>query len=233
MPQNNQEEHTPADAMRVTIETTDGASRAVFESSQVSHQFFQDFVAFAVRDLPTLPRRDSALALGSSSIRRWETLHGDLAPLDIIHCGFGGSTMADVMDFLDYFVLYQPKIALVYEGDNDIGRGAEPETVLSHMQTFVDAMLAARNDTQIFFVSPKPSILRREMVDTFLRMKAMLAEFVASDPRLNMIDVWTPMCHADGSVREDLFVEDGLHMNAAGYAIWTEAILPLLLAANG
>jgi len=31
-----------------------------------------------------------------------------------------------------------------------------------------------------------------------------------------------------GQVREDLFIEDRLHMNRTGYAIWAEVIRPLV-----
>jgi lysophospholipase L1-like esterase len=37
------------------------------------------------------------------------------------------------------------------------------------------------------------------------------------------------MLDADGNVRKDLFVEDGLHMNKKGYDIWTKVIRPYLL----
>jgi lysophospholipase L1-like esterase len=32
----------------------------------------------------------------------------------------------------------------------------------------------------------------------------------------------------DGKPRPELFVEDGLHMNAAGYQIWNEKLRPVL-----
>ena len=32
----------------------------------------------------------------------------------------------------------------------------------------------------------------------------------------------------DGRPRRELFVEDGLHMNAEGYRLWNEKLLPVL-----
>jgi len=37
------------------------------------------------------------------------------------------------------------------------------------------------------------------------------------------------MLGPDGKPKPDIFVEDQLHMNAAGYAIWTEVIRPYLI----
>jgi len=37
------------------------------------------------------------------------------------------------------------------------------------------------------------------------------------------------MLDAEGDVRPELFMEDGLHMNAEGYAVWTDIIRPILI----
>ena len=43
---------------------------------------------------------------GSSSIRRWHpSMKADLAPLTVIHRGFGGSAMADVLHFVDRLII--------------------------------------------------------------------------------------------------------------------------------
>jgi lysophospholipase L1-like esterase len=45
---------------------------------------------------------------------------------------------------------------------------------------------------------------------------------------LTFIDVFHLMLGPNGLPRPDIFREDGLHMNAKGYAIWKEAIEPSL-----
>jgi len=37
------------------------------------------------------------------------------------------------------------------------------------------------------------------------------------------------MLNKDGSVREELFLEDRLHMKAEGYVIWQKIIYPFLV----
>ena len=50
--------------------------------------------------------------------------------------------------------------------------------------------------------------------------------------RLEYLDVATPMLNSNtGLPRGDIFVADRLHMNAAGYAIWTQIVRPRLEAA--
>ena len=52
----------------------------------------------------------------------------------------------------------------------------------------------------------------------------------ADAPRLKVdfIDVFTPMLDAQGQPREELFLPDRLHMNAAGYEVWKQAVHPYL-----
>jgi lysophospholipase L1-like esterase len=37
-------------------------------------------------------------------------------------------------------------------------------------------------------------------------------------------DVWTPMLDEKGELKRNLFLEDNLHMNRAGYDIWKKVI---------
>ena len=48
------------------------------------------------------------------------------------------------------------------------------------------------------------------------------------DKRLSYADVYSVMLNGD-TVREDIFIQDRLHMNEQGYALWDEVIRPMLL----
>jgi lysophospholipase L1-like esterase len=41
--------------------------------------------------------------------------------------------------------------------------------------------------------------------------------------------VWDAMLNSDGKPMEDIFLQDKLHMNAKGYAIWQKLIEPYLI----
>ena len=85
-------------------------------------------------------------------------------------------------------------------------------------------------DTWIYFVSIKPSILRWSSWPKFKKANALIAEYIRSQPRVQFIDVDAAMLDAQGKPRAELFRWDGLHMNAAGYEIWTSIIKPVLLS---
>jgi hypothetical protein len=51
------------------------------------------------------------------------------------------------------------------------------------------------------------------------------------DPRLGYIDTASALLEPDGTLRDDVFIFDGLHMNATGYAAWTEVVRPVIESA--
>src|SRR5688572_33409519 len=96
--------------------------------------------------------------VGSSTIRRWDvaTYFPDLK---ILNRGFGGSTMGDVARFVDRIVIpYEPRLVVVYSGDNDIGSGQTSEQVIVQVERFVRAVHAKLPQTRIVFLGIKPSV---------------------------------------------------------------------------
>jgi hypothetical protein len=64
---------------------------------------------------PNPPAADRAIVFtGSSSIRFWETLAHDMAPLNVVNRGFGGSQMAHVTCYATKIVLpFSPSAVMV------------------------------------------------------------------------------------------------------------------------
>jgi lysophospholipase L1-like esterase len=56
----------------------------------------------------------------------------------------------------------------------------------------------------------------------------LVRDYVSTDNKLAYVDVFTPMLDASGQPRPELYLEDGLHMTPAGYAIWRDLIAPAL-----
>jgi lysophospholipase L1-like esterase len=59
-----------------------------------------------------------------------------------------------------------------------------------------------------------------------------IRDFLKEQPRAHFIDVFPKMLGPDGLPLPHIFVEDRLHMNAAGYAIWRDVIGPYLPSAS-
>jgi len=184
-----------------------------------------DIAAFEKADRTTPPPKRPIVFVGSSSIRLWKTLSDDFKGYPVINRGFGGSVISDSTAFCDRIVTrYQPSQIFLYEGDNDVAAGRTAEQILGDFKEFVAAVRTKMPKTPITFISIKPSPARWQLVETAKAANRLISEYVKSDKRLTYIDIFSKMLDADGKPREELFIEDKLHMNAQGYAIWTEVI---------
>ncbi len=205
------------------------AAVAVAERTQ---RFAADFKRFDDEDRRARPADGGIVFVGSSSIRLWTSLADDFPGAPVLNRGFGGSQMDDVVAFADRTVLaYKPKLVVVYAGDNDLGGGAKtPKRVADDAAAFVKVVHAALPATRIAFISVKPSLLRWSVVDKMHEANALLKAMADADPLVDYIDVMTPMLVPDGRPQPGHFVEDGLHMTPAGYAIWKTAVAPTIAA---
>lgn len=188
-----------------------------------------DIERFEAADRAHFPAPGSIVFAGSSSIARWETLEKDFASLPVLNRGIGGYTLYDNVQSFDRVILpYKPPVIVLYSGENDLAEGRSPRQVFQSFQDFVTLVHAKLPATRMVVVSIKPSIARWSMTDSIRVTNRLIQDCVGRDKQLQYVDVFTPMLDASGQVRRELFVEDGLHMNARGYAIWSTLIKPAL-----
>lgn len=168
---------------------------------------------------------DAILVIGSSSIRFWDSIEEDFAPWKVIKRGFGGSAMSDVVGAYRYLIEpYDVKRFLIYEGDTESGREM-PEAFLRYARLFIEKMAVDRPDSTIVFLTPKPSPKRFSLWDSaYKHANEGLETLVAEHDNVHLIDVASPLFGENGSLREELFKSDGVHLNEAGYIIWKEII---------
>jgi lysophospholipase L1-like esterase len=166
---------------------------------------------------------------GSSSIRMWRNVAGTYPDYHIVNRGFGGSQMSDLLYFLDALVLQsKPCQVFIYEGDNDISAGKSTEQIMLDAEIVCGRIWEASPNTEIVFISPKPSVARWHLKDRYLELNEALKIFAMKHPNTQFADVWSPALGSDGVVLQDIFLEDNLHMNQKGYAIWEAVIRPFL-----
>lgn len=159
----------------------------------------------------------------------WSSLQSDFPGVNVIGRGFGGSEMSDVVRYARRIVIpYRPRLIVLYAGDNDLAVGKSGETVFDEYRAFVTLVHRALPDTRIAFVSIKPSGSRVALMGEMRKTNELVRQYVATDSHLLYVDVFTPMVAVDGNPREDLFLEDRLHMNAKGYAIWRDVLAPIV-----
>lgn len=192
------------------------------------NRFAPEIKAFAEWDSKNAVSAEPVVFVGSSSVRLWRT-HESFPDLPIVNRGFGGSHISDVVRFADRLVLaYRPKLIVFYAGNNDIASGKSAERVSEDYRRFVKLVQTKLPATRIVFLAINPSRSRWPFWPEVKKTNGLIQEFCQSDPRLVFSDSTSLFLGADGLPDSSLFINDQLHLNAKGYAVWTKALAPVL-----
>jgi lysophospholipase L1-like esterase len=197
----------------------------------LANRFESEILAYEQQDLLSPPPKGAIVVTGSSTIVRWTSIRDDLAPLEIIPRGFGGSTADDLDYYLERIVLvYEPRAVVIYEGDNDIAQGWTPQYVATRISQIAGRISARFPSARVYIISIKPSWSRWGVWPQMQQANQLLADFCASDPRYQYIDTASALLGADGFPRTEYYASDTLHLSAAGYTVWAGVVRPVLLA---
>jgi lysophospholipase L1-like esterase len=190
----------------------------------------KDIAAFEAQDAKNPPPKNAILFVGSSSIRLWN-LKESFPDRVTINRGFGGSELADTVRYAKRIILpHEPRIVVLYAGDNDIANGKTPQEVSADFEKFVAVVHRALPKTKIVYIAIKPSIKRWALVDKIREANGLIREHVAREKtdQLAFLDIEKPMLGPDGNPRADLLQDDGLHLSKKGYLIWARRLQPEL-----
>lgn len=180
-------------------------------------------------DVTNPPPAGATVFVGSSSIRLWKSLADDFPGIRTIRRGFGGSELADSVFYAERLVIsYRPKTVVLYAGENDLHGGKAPERVAADFVAFREKIHAALPDARILYLAIKLSPSRAKISEQIRQTNALIAADCATDTRCTFVDVSTPLLNAEGLPRPELFLEDQLHLNPSGYAIWNATLAPFL-----
>lgn len=199
--------------------------------------FWESAIAdFEEQDRVAMPEPGVIVFTGSSSIRGWKTLADDMAPLRVVNRGFGGSQISHVSHYVPRIVHpYRPSAVVLYAGDNDLAKGSPKtaESVFGDFREFVGLVRKASPGVPVYFVAIKPSTQRWDRWPIMSEANARISAWAAKTDGVEYLDIATPMLKKSGEPRSELFIADGLHLSAEGYAVWTAVVRPVLLANHG
>ncbi len=148
------------------------------------------------------------LLYGSSHFAVWreEWLTRQMAPYRLYNRAFGGSTAEEALYYYPRLVRpAAPRALLYYEGDNDIPMGYTPGEVWELTRRVLSWARAAFRPFQDEYNA---------------RLRAAAAE----DPDTVYVDQAPFLEDEEGCVRTELYSDDQLHLNEAGYACVAEAL---------
>lgn len=171
------------------------------------------------------------LFFGSSSIRGWKQKPtSSFSNTNLTMVGFGGGMLNHLTHYFDRIVVpRKPNALFIYAGENDVGARVWSNTILNELKTLLRQVNKLSTDTQVYFMSIKPSPKRSAELSQQVKLNALVKKLAEQTDNLQFIDVSTALSE-DGQLKRELFHDDGIHLSQAGYEVWTELLKPTVNA---
>jgi lysophospholipase L1-like esterase len=167
--------------------------------------------------------KNPVLFVGSSSIVHWETALS-FPEFPIINRGFGGASIPEIIHYYDDIIKKHSPSMLVVYSDIDIENGKLPDEAVNGFKDLVNKVKEDFPKTKILILSVKPALidmfLGKDVRKNKIITNKLLQEYCNEEKNLHFVDISTPMFKPDGSLRSDIFLSDGMHLNPSGYALW-------------
>jgi lysophospholipase L1-like esterase len=189
--------------------------------------WYEEEVQRVEKEMAKLDYSPGMVFYGSSSIRMWDSLYEDFRLYKPVNLGFGGSTLEACVHFFQRILKpYHPQQLVVYAGDNDLGDGKNPDEVFTYFKKLCKLTIAVFKNTPVFYISIKPSIARWEINDQIKETNTLIENAIRNRyHQVKFIDIYSSMINEDGTPRQELYLEDGLHLSPQGYALWKQVLL--------
>lgn len=191
--------------------------------AQEPFPFYNEVSRLKQQDSTAFPRPNSILLIGSSSFTMWRDVNDYFPGKQIVNRAFGGSTLLDLIRYrYDVIYPYQPKRIIMYCGENDFASSdtVTVDLVLKRFNIIYTFIRQRFPKVSFVYVSMKPSPSRQHLLEKYQQANTAIAEFLSKQSNTGYVDVYTAMLDSNGMPKEDIFLNDRLHMNAAGYKIW-------------
>ena len=189
------------------------------------NRFEKEILAYEKQDSIAMPAKGMKLFIGSSSFRLWKTFDADTKGMNALNRGFGGSTLKEALYYFDRMVAtYQPSWVFMYEGDNDLTMGTSPEEIAAQFEEFSARLAKQVPNAKLVFVSARPSLAREALKAKQQDLNQRITAIAAKKKGHFVIDMHSPFYNPDGTLMQDIFVSDRLHLNEKGYVIFAKQI---------
>lgn len=176
--------------------------------------------------------QNGIVLMGSSSIQVWTDSEADLGPLNTVNVGIGGTVVESWNPLLDKLIFpFNPQGVVIYIGANDLHNDRTPPAqIMDELQALLIRLHEGLPDSKLYFVSVYSTGAHANMQENDRELNRLVQDFALQQDYLEYIDCATPLLDSEGKIRNDVFLDDLVHLNDTGYQIWSEVIRAALLA---
>ena len=167
------------------------------------------------------------LFIGSSSIRRWNSIKQDLAPYEPIKRAYGGARYSDLIHFTERLVSPHKVKAICIFVANDIKgekNDLSPKEVLNLVKFIVKKIRKSHKNKPIFFIETTPTSKRWKVWDKISKANDLIKDFSSLNKNIFYINTRSFYIKSNGMPDDNFFVKDKLHLNNKGYKLWAKII---------
>ncbi len=202
-------------------------SNMVEQTNNTNPTYWEDDIRAIEDRYDTVPDTDIVF-IGSSSIRKWESLSEDFEEYIVVNHGFGGSKIADSTYYYDRLVTpFNPELIVVFSGTNNINQMIkEPQTaneVYNDFLAFYEKSQLENPEVPVVYISITPTQSRWEVWDIANEVNTLIETYSETQDNLYFVDAVDEFL-INGEPNEELFQFDKLHLTEEGYEIWAEII---------
>lgn len=163
---------------------------------------------------------------GSSSFRIWNSIAEDLGSLEVVNLGFGGGTFLSGIHYLDQLLApLKPRRIALYFGENDIASdGLTAQTSFQHLKELRDRISQVLPQSEVFVLSIKDSPARWIYRHEFAQFNQLARDWCNEHDNTTWIEASTGLIGENGLPMFRYYLPDLVHLNAAGYAVWSSVL---------
>jgi glycerophosphoryl diester phosphodiesterase len=187
----------------------------------------KDIEKFEQQDKSESDPDNAILFAGSSSIRLWSSIRKDMAPYPVIQRGFGGAKLSDLAVYSERIISPHLCKAIVMFIANDISgtdKDKSPEEVAKLFRILIKSIRKTHPETPVFWIAITPTKARWEVWPQARKANELIKQYCENQNNTYFIDTENEFLNESGHPREELFVDDLLHLNQNGYALWSSII---------
>jgi lysophospholipase L1-like esterase len=200
-------------------------------TAQQFPSYNKELTAFMQQDSIAFPTPGQVLFIGSSSFTNWKDVQDYFPGVSILNRAFGGSSLIHLIQYQHVIIYpYKPGKIVIYCGENDFAENKtlSVDIVVGRFRQLFSDIRSRMPGVPIVYVSMKPSPGRRDLMPKYLQANIAIRKFLRQQKNTQFVDVYQPMLLASGNPNPFIFLNDSVHMNAAGYRIWQRQIGPAL-----
>lgn len=175
------------------------------------------------------------LLVGDSITIQWgDSWNQHFPKLKVVNIGIGGDKTQNVLWRLDHGGIdgLQPKTIVLMIGNNNMF--FTPETGIEAAARGIEMCVANLREklpnAQIVVVKILPAHApdNRFYQDIAATNAALEALNLTSDRHVQLLDLTSDFVHQDGTLKQDLYSRDNVHLSPAGYAAYATRLKPIL-----